>query len=179
MLTGDPYKFGFLIEKVDDWVYEPYVNGLMFLFLNGQGYPDTLTTTTLSAELPELLHDDSPLVSPREDKELYNMESEERFELLARLTYPESIEKKSDLSFVVPFHEINDSGYAVFTISDGSDVIVSVGKWDGGRLLQIDEREVSGREYKNVIAGLKRFYNEISGDKKKSAAKVKLRKVVK
>lgn len=170
MVIGDPYKFGFLIERVDSWEYEPFINGLMFLFLNEQGYPDELRTTTLSAELPELFDKGSPFMSPAVDKEFFYMECEERFERLAALTYPESIDKESDLSYVLPFHEINDAGYAVFVLSDGSDVLISVGQWSEGKLLPLDERIVPSDEYKSIVRGLKSFYEREVLRKKPDAA---------
>ena len=82
MVIGDPYKFGFLIERVEDWEYPPFINGLMFLYLNKKAYPKELVTTALSTELPELLDESSPLCSPKEDKKLFYMDSDERFDLI-------------------------------------------------------------------------------------------------
>lgn len=158
MLFGDPYKFGFLIERVAAWEYPPFVNGLMFLYLNENAYPAELRTTTLSTELPELLDDLSPLVAPKKDKKLFNAESDERFEYLAAVTYPEDIDKESDYSYVVPFHEINDSGYAVFTLTDGQSVMITIGQWSEGKLIPKDEYILPKSSYNKVIDGLKEFY---------------------
>ena len=171
MVIGDPYKFGFLIERVEDWEYPPFINGLMFLYLNEKAYPERLMTTTLSTELPELLDESSPLVSPKEDKKLFYMDSDERFDLLALRTFPENIDKQSDLSYLVPFHEINDAGFAVFTLSDGESVMITVGKWDKNKLIPIDEKIIEMSEYKRVIDKLREFNTQISSAPKKNDKK--------
>lgn len=162
MVIGDPYKFGFLIERVSDWEYPPYVNGLMFFYLNKKAYPKELRTTTLSAELPGLLDEKSPLLKPKRNKRLFKLDSGDRFEKIAALTFPEDIDKKSDLSYLVPFHEINDSGMAVFTLTDEEQVIIMVGEWSEGKLLQTDERIVDILEYESVIEQLKEYCDSLS-----------------
>ena len=161
MVIGDPYKFGFLIERVEDWEYPPFINGLMFLYLNKKAYPCELRTTALSSELPELLDDASPLAAPKKNKELFNAGSEERFEYLAAITYPGDIDRESDLSYLVPFHEINDSGFAVFTLTDGESVMITVGQWSEGRLIPKDEYTLLKSSYNGVIDGLKEFYKTL------------------
>ena len=174
MVIGDPYKFGFLIERVSDWEYPPFINGLMFLYLNEQAYPKELRTTTLSTELPELLDESSPLVSPKESKKLFCLDSDERFEQLAALTYPENIDRENDLSYLVPFHEINDSGFAVFTLTDGESVMITVGEWSEGKLIPRNEYTVGKAQYNSVVGKLKEFYDEMTPAKKPDKAKGKV-----
>lgn len=181
MIIGDPYKFGFLIERVSDWEYPPFVNGLMFLYLNGKAYPEELRTTTFSTELPELLDKASPLVKPKENKKLFYADSNERFETLSSLTYPEDIDKENDLSYLVPFHEINDSGFAVFTLTDGESVMITVGKWSEGKLLPVNEYILPAAQYNKVTDKLKAFYDEMTpaGKPPKAKGKVTIHKIKK
>ena len=174
MIIGDPYKFGFLIERVSDWEYPPFVNGLMFLYLNGKAYPEELRTTTFSTELPELLDEASPLVKPKENKKLFYLDSDERFEQLAALTYPENIDKENDLSYLVPFHEINDSGHAVFVLTDGENVLITAGEWSEGKLLPKNEYILPLSQYNKVVDGLRSFYDEMTPAKKPAKAKSKV-----
>ena len=162
MVIGDPYKFGFLIERVGDWEYPPFVNGLMFFYLNKKAYPKALRTTTLNTELPELLDEKSPLLKPKRNKRLFKLDGAERFAKIAALTFPEDIDKKNDYSYLVPFHEINDSGIAVFTLTDEEQVIIMVGEWSDGKLLQTDERVVDILEYESVIAQLKEYCDSLN-----------------
>ena len=162
MVIGDPYKFGFLIERVSDWEYPPLINGLLFFYLNKKAYPKELCTAALSEELPELLSDRSPLMKPKRNKRLFKLESGDRFERIAALTFPEDIDKKSDLSYLVPFHAVNDSGMAVFTLTDEEQVIIMVGQWSEGKLLQVDERVVDILEYESVIAQLREYCDSLN-----------------
>lgn len=171
MVIGDPYRFGFLVERVEDWEYPPFINGLMFLYLNKKAYPKELRTTALSTELPELLDEGSPLVSPKKDERMFALDSSERFELLYRRTYPEDIDKESDLSYLIPFHEINDAGFAVFTLTDGESVMITVGEWSQGRLLPLDEYICEKTKYFGVIDRLREFYRALPPAKKPAAAK--------
>ena len=162
MVIGDPYKFGFLIERVSDWEYPPLINGLLFFYLNKKAYPKELCTAALSEELPELLSDRSPLMKPKRNKRLFKLDSKDRFERIAALTYPEDIDKKSDLSYLVPFHAVNDSGLTVFTLTDEEQVIIMVGQWSEGKLLQVDERVVDILEYESVIEQLKEYCDSLN-----------------
>lgn len=162
MVIGDPYKFGFLIDRVGDWEYPPYINGLMIFYLNKKAYPKDLRTTTLSIELPELLDDKSPLLMPKRNKRLCKLDGTARFEKIAALTFPEDIDKNNDFSYLVPFHEINDSGITVFTVTDEEQVIIMVGEWSEGKLLQTDERVVDILEYESVIAQLKEYCDSLN-----------------
>ena len=176
MVIGDPYKFGFLIERVSDWEYPPLINGLLFFYLNKKAYPNELCTAALSEELPELLSDRSPLMKPKRNKRLFKLDSKDRFERIAALTYPEDIDKKSDLSYLVPFHAVNDSGLTVFTLTDEEQVIIMVGQWSEGKLLQVDERVVDILEYESVIAQLKEYCDSLNipkPEKPKSESKGK------
>lgn len=161
MVIGDPYKFGFLVERVGDWEYPPFVNGLLFFYLNKKAYPKELRTATLSMELPELLDEKSPLMKPKRNKRLFKLDSGDRFERIAALTFPEDIDKKSDLSYLVPFQGINDSGLAVFTLTDEEQVIIMIGEWSEGKLLQTDERIVDILEYESVISQLKEYCDSL------------------
>ncbi len=162
MIIGDPYKFGFLIERVSDWEYPPLINGLMFFYLNKKAYPKELCTAALSEELPELLSDKSPLMKPKRNKRLFKLDSGDRFERIAALTFPDDIDKKSDLSYLVPFHAVNDSGMAVFTLTDEEQVIIMVGEWSEGKLLPLDERIVDIDDYESVVSQLKNYCDSLN-----------------
>lgn len=160
MLIGDPYKLAFLIERVPEWE-GTYINGLMFLFINGNIYPEQTKTTTLNCELPVLLDEnESPFMNPVKNKELYKMNSHELFNYISKLVYPDDINTDNDYRYLIDFHEINDAGYSIFIISDDCNIKLLVGKWTEQDLLFIDEIEISMQEYETIKRNLVTFYND-------------------
>ena len=160
MLVGNPDKLAFLIERVPEWEADDvYKNGLLFLFINGRMYPKQLRTTTLSTELFVLLDENSPLMNPVINNELYELNSNELFQFISQLTYPADYDKDNDYSYLIDFHEINDSGYSVFIISNDQNIKVLIGKWLEDIIVFIDEIEIRMQEYETIKQQLTIFYN--------------------
>lgn len=177
MLIGDPYKFSFIIERIPEWEDTSFINGWMFLKINDELYPKEVRTTTLNCELPDLLGENSPMKKPVVDKELYRLDSRELFDRIARITYSEELDALYDISYQLPFHEINDEGWDVFIISDGENIKLLVGEWKHNKLADgswawaeepifHDETELSCDEYKAVIDGLEDFYNSLKNERR-------------
>lgn len=156
MLIGNPYKFCFMIERIPEWETS-FINGIMFVAVNDDIYPKEMRTTTFNSELLDIL--DSAFTDPVNDKTLYDMSDAELFRHMAETTYPPDEDTLNDYRFHIPFHEICDSGYAFFVITNGENVRILVGKWEGDSLAFVDSTEISLQEYNDIIAQLRSFYN--------------------
>ena len=69
MLIGNPDKFAFLLEIVPEWSDDTFINGMLYVFINGAQYPKTLRTTTLSDDIYYLV-DNSSFIHPKINDEL-------------------------------------------------------------------------------------------------------------
>lgn len=163
MIIGNPYQFAFLLERMPEWE-NTWINGLMFVAVNGEIYPKEVRTTTFNSELPDILSVDSAFIDPILDKKLYSKEKTELLSYIANLTYPQSIEENNDYSFLIPFHEIGDAGYSFFILSNGEKIRILVGQWEDERLHFIDETEIGMQEYNEIKTQVIAFYREASSD---------------
>ena len=161
MVIGDPYKFGIIIERMEKLESDSFKNGIMFLLINGEVYPKDVRTTTFNCELAELLDENSAMRSPVKDKELYVLKSTELFEKLADFTYGKDRDALYDTAYLLPFHEINDTGYSIFIISDGENIRLMVGRWQDDKIILDNEIEMTSQEYFEVIDGLDIFYTKL------------------
>ncbi len=160
MLFGNPEKFAVLIEKVPEWESKPWINGIMFMFINWNMYPRELRNATLNCELSCLLDKKSSFVNPVRDDKLFNMSKEERFKIISDITYPPDFETDDDYKYLIDFTEMLDSGYSAFTVSNGEKIKIISGKWIGEQLIFEDETEIEINEYNNIIQKMISFYND-------------------
>ncbi|WP_239954914.1 immunity 42 family protein [Pantoea sp. Z09] len=91
MIFGDPYRFAIWTDYIPQWS-ESYENGLFYLLINGNLYPDDIRTSTLSTDLYEITGKDCALVSHPENREIFTLPKKEAFEALLNLAYPEPSE---------------------------------------------------------------------------------------
>lgn len=160
MIIGDPYRFAFLLERIPQWE-SSHFNGLMFLLVNDNIYPKEVRTTTLCCELPELLDAQSALRNPVIDTALFRMETAECFRRIAEAVYPEDYEIDNDYRYLIPFQEINDSGFCVFAVSDGESVRILVGKREQGARSFVEETAIPMDEYRRIAEQLQEFEQEL------------------
>lgn len=158
MIFGDPYKFAFLIERIPK-LEDTWINGIMFVAVNGEIYPKDVRTTTFNSEIPDLLRLDSAFINPIEDKELYSMKKSKLLRYMANITYPPNYED-NDYSFLIPFHEINDSGYNFFILSNGENIKILVAKWKNENIKFVDKTIISTQEYNEIKSQIIAFYND-------------------
>ncbi len=160
MIIGNPDKFAFLIEIIPEWEDDYFKNGIMFVSVNGEIYPKEVRTTTFNSELPDILGEHSPFINPVSDSELYNHCQPELTKCLADITFPQNIEYDNDYRFLIPFHEINDSGYSFFIISNDRSIKIIVSKWVNDNIEFIDETEISIPNYDKIKSQILAFYNK-------------------
>lgn len=153
MILGNPYKFAFLIERIPDWEQDSWKNGIMFVIVNDEIYPKDVRTTTFNSELPDILSSDSALMNPVVDVKLYKKTDSEI------IAFVEDEENENYYRYFIPFHEINDTGYCFYVISDGSDVKILIGKTEKDEIALVDRLELTLKEYNEIKMQLVNFYN--------------------
>ena len=153
MLLGDPYKFAFLIERIPDWEKGSWKNGIMFVIINSNIYPKDVRITTFDSEIPEILDSDSAFINPIIDKELYEKSD------LQIIEFVDDEEKENYYRYFIPFHEINDSGYRFYVISDSCNVKILVCKLESDQTELVDRLEISIQEYSEIKFQLIDFYH--------------------
>ena len=143
MLLGDPYRFAFLIERIPEWEKTGWKNGIMFVIINDDVYPKYVPTTTFNSEMPDILRADSAFITPIIDTELYLKSDEEIIEIV------DDEENEKYYFYFIPFHEINDSGYRIYVISNSFNVKLIVCKWETKieKMVFVDKLEISVEEY--------------------------------
>lgn len=161
MIIGNPLKFAFLIERIQDWEVDYWKNGIMFVIVNNGIYPKEMRTTTFNSEIPDILNPNSAFMNPSIDKELYNKSDLELFRYMADITFPDSLENDNDYRYLIPFHEINDSGYNFFIISNGINIKIFVGRWEFENINLVDCTEISIQEYAEIKSKITIFYNSV------------------
>ncbi len=154
MIIGDPYKAAFLIERIPEWEKDRWKNGIMFVIINGEMYPKEVRTTTFNSELPSLLAANSAFADPISDRSLYNKTASEILE------YISDDENENYYRYFIPFHEIENSGYRFYILSDGSSIKILICEFIDGEFILKDKTELSMREYEDIKSKLIGFYTE-------------------
>ena len=152
MLIGDPDKFAFLIEKVPEWSAGGFVNGLLYVYVNGEMFPKELRTTTLSTDLFMLRG--FAFGNLPTDGRLYALSDDELFGEICRLRYPDHFtdDADGDYRFDLELPELGDCGYDIFAVSGGDDVRILIGHWSGDEFSLVNSAEITLAEF-NKICG--------------------------
>lgn len=153
MLLGNPYKFAFLIERIPDWEKDIWKNGIMFVIINDDIYPKSVRTTTFNSEMPEILDSESAFINPIIDKELYGKSDEQTIEFVS------DEENEYYYRYFIPFHEINDSGYRLYVISNSCNVKILVCKLESEKTKLVDKLEIPIQEYNEIKSQVIDFFN--------------------
>ena len=153
MILGDPYKFAFLIERIPDWEKGSWKNVIMFVMINGDIYPKNVRITTFNSEIPEILDPDSAFINPIIDKKLYEKSDSQIVEFV------DDEEKENYYRYFIPFHEINDSGYRFYIVSNNCNVKILVCKLESEKTELVDRLEISIQEYNEIKSQVIDFYN--------------------
>lgn len=157
MLAGNPDKFAFLIEKVSDWSSCGFTNGLMYVYINGKGYPEEIHTSTLNMELHNLTQTASPLVNPVTDTGLFNMNSEELFGYFINTAF-----ENDDYRYQLPLQEIGDAGFFVFAVAAEDKVKIQIVKQKSAEEFELaDETVVLKTEYSDIATQVKAYKEQL------------------
>ena len=164
MLFGTPDKFAFLIERVPEWESSSFINGIMYVYLNGKMYPDTLRTTTLNVDLHYLFNSTMPDFKPKVNADLYRLSTSDLFEKLCEITFPDDYNIDNDYSYQIPLNEIQDSGYYFFAVAFENKIRILVGKRQDEDIIFQDETALTISEFENIRSKLFEYYKTLSGN---------------
>lgn len=148
MLIGNPDKFSFLFEPVPEWSSGGFVNGLLYIYVNGRQFPETLRTTTLSDDL-FYLTDSLPFNKPQMNTDLFLLEKRELFTNLCKITFPDLEDGiENDYSYELPLVELQDAGYHFFMIASEDKLRILAGRYSAeGQFDFIDEAVLAVSEF--------------------------------
>ena len=167
MIFGNPDKFAFLIEKVPEWCGNGFVNGLLYIYVNGEMFPKKLYTTTLS-DLWSLF--DYAFTNPPKDERLYALPDDELFAELRRLRFPEYFtddeDADEDYRYDIEYYEIGDWGYDIFAVSNGENVRVLIGHWENRESFElVNSTRITLSEFTKLRDEFSEYYKkEIQGE---------------
>ena len=160
MIIGIPNRLCFLIERVPEWENETSKNGMMFLCVEDDIYPDCIRTTTINSELCALTASNSAFMNPVIEPDIFSLEENELFSHMMRVTYPENEKSDNDYRYEWDLHEINDAGFRVFSVANGHKVKILVCRIDPiVELMNVIEMDCV--EYNKITQGLLHFYEEV------------------
>ncbi len=166
MIFGNPDRFAFLIEKVPEWISEPFINSLMYVFVNGEIFPKELRVTTLSDDLMNLLDREAPygMFCLVNDEKLYALPDDELFAELRRLRCPwlfDDDDAEYDYRFDLDLDELQFAGYHVFAVSGGERVRVLIGYWnDPDSFELVNSVEITLEEFTKIRDELSEYYEK-------------------
>ena len=179
MIFGDPYRFAIWIECIPQWS-ESYKNGFFYFFINGHMYPEDIRTTTLFVDVYDVydvIDEKNALVSFPCNDELFKDTTNEFFNALFKLTYPESTPDDEYPEQVFYFCAsptvINESGAYFFAISNESLVRIVGGKitelvdgengrtWEDIEQPNLEDITIPKKEITEIIASLKKYSSDL------------------
>lgn len=167
MLFGNPDKFAFLMEKTPEWCANGFVNGLLYVYVNGEMFPKELRTTTLSSDLLGLPN--YAFAKLPEDEQLFTLPDNKLFEELRRLRYPawfaDNKEADEDYRFDIELSELGDCGYHIFAVSSKENVRIIIGYWvDLDNFELMNSAKITVEEFAKIRNGISEYYKtEICG----------------
>lgn len=171
MLFGNPEKFAFVIEKVPEWSDESFANGLLYVFIKWEMYPNEVRNTTISDDLQFLLDKERPygmyyLVN---DKELYALSDKKLFAELRRVRCPwlffddddEDQYPEEDYRFDLELDELSLARYNLFAISNGRYVRILIGHWDNPESFElVNSVRITLKEFTKIRDELWEYYEK-------------------
>ncbi|WP_042820502.1 immunity 42 family protein [Yersinia wautersii] len=172
MIFGDPYRFAIWVECIPQWS-DSYKNGFFYFFVNGNMYPDDIRTSTLFIDFYDVLDEKNALISLPCNDEIFNAPTNEAFDSLFKLAYPESTQDDEYPDQVFDFYAsstiINDSGAYFFAVSNESLVRIIGGKitklvdrnnekvWENIDRPLIEDITIPKNEISDIITRLKEY----------------------
>ncbi|KFK97739.1 MULTISPECIES: immunity 42 family protein [unclassified Serratia (in: enterobacteria)] len=172
MIFGDPYRFAIWVECIPQWS-ESYKNGFFYFFVNGNMYPNDIRTATLDVDFNDVIDDANALIALPCNDEIFNASTNDAFNTLFKLAYPESTQDdeypEQVLDFLASTTIINESGAYFFAISNKNSVRVIGGKisklvdggdrniWENIERPLIEDIIIPKNEIDEIISKLKEY----------------------
>ena len=147
MIFGNPAVFAILIEYIPLWGDDTYKNGVFHFCIDGFFFPAEISDSYLYVDVSELLSERHPFISFPEDKDLFEGEKSDSFEIMLRMVYPSMFEDiPDDVSesylYKAATTILEDDGYIVFAVTYGDMVRVLGAKISERKRDVVSERNV-------------------------------------
>ena len=122
MIIGNPYKFAIILEKINEWnISDTFCNGVLFFCIDGELFPKSLDTATLSTER---VFWEERLENVVVNHELFNLPTYEAFVTICNLVFPTDWNIDNDYRFDFSPQTLCpiNSNCHIFIVSNGEKV---------------------------------------------------------
>ncbi|WP_428555653.1 immunity 42 family protein [Pseudomonas edaphica] len=180
MIFGDPHNFAILIQCFPEWGDSTSKNGMFHFCIDGFFLPEEIKTSTLWVDVYSLLDNSNPLYVFQDDKNIFEKDAKSAFIHLLGMISPELIgedeseEFEQSYRFQASTENINDSGYAVFAVSD-NDLVRVLGArhselqqdgvggchWERVGNFDVKEAYIEKDKIIDMLAGVRNYYSSI------------------
>ncbi|SHF25173.1 Imm42 family immunity protein [Vibrio gazogenes] len=161
MVIGDPHKFSFMIDIIDDWSSNGFISGLFYLSISGNVFPKELVNTTLNSELYIFFQkNESSLLTKPINNDLFKKNKFDAYKELYSITFPEDIDEDNNYIYSCRFGEIENNSCYIFSVSNGEFIrILGANVDDIIHDEEIKEIYISISELDTMIAKLRMYYD--------------------
>ncbi len=167
MIVGDPYKFAVITQEIKEWnTCNTFCNGVLLFCIDGEIFPKTIDTATLTYELSRYVEKLATIVV---DRKLYDMLKEEAFVSMYNLVYPEDWDIGNDYRFDFSPESNANGDCKVFVVSNGEYVRVMAAseikynKEESRHELDniaISDITITVEEFHEIISALKSYIDD-------------------
>ena len=164
MIFGDPFKFAFFIDIVDEWSSNSFHNGYFAISIDGTLYPPDVRCSTLDMVLAEILSDKSPLIILPENETLFNNNPEITFKKIQGITFPENSDIDNNYTYRVPLTELEDAGYVLFIVRSIDRIKFLIGEYCNETFKHnfIDEVIVDRKTINEIVVKIVTTFKDIT-----------------
>lgn len=154
MILGNPYKFSIITQTIEHWNYEnaSFHNGILFICIDGELFPQKLCTSTLSREIAILKEQ---LMNLYIDKQLFYMNKEDAFHKIYTITFPDDINIDNDYRYDITPDSIADRHYCIFAVRYGENVRFLASKCENNSYVDVKDTVVTFKYINDIVSKLK------------------------
>lgn len=179
MIFGDPHRFAILIQHIPEWGNDSFKNGVFHFCIDGFFFPEEIRTSTLWVDVLSL-DESNPLISHKEDENLFKMNASDAFNVMLGMISPELIglEEPDDFeqsyAYQASTENINDFGYAVFAVCNTDKIRIlgakhselrenenGTNQWGRITTPNIKEATISKEEIIKIISGVLNYQSQL------------------
>jgi hypothetical protein len=177
MIIGDPFKFAILAERIPDWNIvgdTSFVEGILFMSIDGILYPKEITSVTLNSDLGHIFwFPNHALLRLPENERIFKLDKKSAFTELFKCACPCILEgddredADNDYTNMIATTSIRDQGGEVYLVRCGDTVRILAGTVSlvsrGNEKVyeiseQISECFISVDEIKKIVDDLKNYF---------------------
>jgi hypothetical protein len=177
MIIGDPFKFAILAERIPAWNIvgdTSFVEGVLFMSIDGTLYPNEMTSVTLNSDLGHVFwFPNHALLTLPENGRMFELEKRSAFTELFKCACPCILEGDdredvdNDYTYMVATTSIRDQGGEIYLVRCGDMVRVLAGTVSlvsrgNEKIYEISEKIsecfISVDEMKKIVEELKNFF---------------------